>query len=625
MMGITKKHTDFIFFIFNITLFYYVFSYALNYDRTYDDFMLTNKFFKSPGDAKLYSSFLYADFHFYPIYFLSHELDKFITYTLSVLIKPFQITFIQKNTNFLLHIFNSYLLYELLKILFNPKNTFEKILLNLSSLIFLFHPISSQIVFNTTTRNESLALFFSLLTFIYCFKFDENNKPIYIFFIITLFFFALCSKLISVTFIAIIPLAIFLFRGQKEFKTRKFKSISIILICLVTTFLIFYYIRSNFILEYNLKFYADIKDLIVNFLTGFKFYLRGLLFPIEHIYVYADNYSQTNINLIFFISFITFLISIFFLIKKKDPFLFFVFVWLSATLILPLLFNLIESGFPLISKLAERYQYFSIPSISIFFAWMLLKSLDNKYLKKIVIFGSILICILFLMIKIDRSKVYENNTVFFYKAYENSPQNYHPYFFSVPLKDAILENNKPKYLFNLYQLFNLYPKEPEYIIQFLKHFSYIENKEGYEYFLKYYKNETTYTPELKFQLAEYFFNEEMYVAAEGVIEEIFIDFDLLLKKFKDENVMITVIKPEIDDVYFLKGLILKKQNKLEDSLGSFMMATLHNPLHATALYNSSIILKELGQYELATQHFNDAIKLNPYLRETVNNVFQENN
>ena len=51
-----------------------------------------------------------------------------------------------------------------------------------------------------------------------------------------------------------------------------------------------------------------------------------------------------------------------------------------------------------------------------------------------------------------------------------------------------------------------------------------------------------------------------------------------------------------------------------------MMANLHNPLHATALYNSSIILKELGQFELAKRHFEDAITLNPFLRETVNNM-----
>ena len=47
-------------------------------------------------------------------------------------------------------------------------------------------------------------------------------------------------------------------------------------------------------------------------------------------------------------------------------FLLFCYFWLSATLSLPILFNLIETGFPLISKLTERYQYSSIPTLSIF-------------------------------------------------------------------------------------------------------------------------------------------------------------------------------------------------------------------------------------------------------------------
>ena len=54
--------------------------------------------------------------------------------------------------------------------------------------------------------------------------------------------------------------------------------------------------------------------------------------------------------------------------------------WLSATLSLPILFNLIETGFPLISKLTERYQYSSIPTLSILFAWFLLRLINKKYL-----------------------------------------------------------------------------------------------------------------------------------------------------------------------------------------------------------------------------------------------------
>ena len=81
-----------------------------------------------------------------------------------------------------------------------------------------------------------------------------------------------------------------------------------------------------------------------------------------------------------------------------------------------------------------------------------------------------------------------------------------------------------------------------------------------------------------------------------------------------------ITSPPLDDVYFLLALVQKNQNKTEEALGNFMMATLHNPLHATALYNSSVLLKELGQHELAKKHFQEAMELNPFLRETIKNI-----
>ena len=166
---------DIVFFLSNIIIFYIIFGFALDYGRTYDDFQLVKQFFNSPGDAKLISTFFYAKFHFYPIYFLSHELDNFLTYAYSFFFNDILNVKIAKNTNFLLHIFNSYLIFVILKILFTPKNLKEKFILYISSLVFLFHPINSQIIFNITTRNESLALFFALLTFIYSFKLFEKK------------------------------------------------------------------------------------------------------------------------------------------------------------------------------------------------------------------------------------------------------------------------------------------------------------------------------------------------------------------------------------------------------------------------------------------------------------------
>lgn len=612
--------SDIAYFLIIFIFFYSIFGYALDYQSTYDDFLLLNQFLTSPGDAKLYSSYFYAEFHFYPIYFLSHELDKLITFIYSTFIDRIEFTYVQKSTNFILHIFNAFLVFIILKIYFSPKNIIEKLLLFFSSLIFLFHPISSQVVFNVTTRNESLSLFFSLLTLIFSFRFFENKKIINSIFVFFLYFFALSSKLSAVTFIAIIPCSILLIKYENIFNYKNIAKILPLTLILISTFIFFYFIRDNFVNDYLLSFYNDFFNISKNIVNGLKFYLRGLFFPIEHIYIYADNYNQNYQYLILFIFILITLISISIFFKKKDPYPLIIIIWLSSTLSMPIFFNLIESGFPLISKLAERYQYSSIPALSILSAWILFKFKNKKFLKYVSTGLVTLIIIFFAFIKIDRSLVYENNRVFFYKAHENSPSNYHEYFFTVPLQDAVVERNPSKYLFNLYQLYNLYPNDINFFIEFMSYYKINENDIGYQYFFKKFQDLADRNLRIKYRLAEHLYRTGDYELSEKTIISIFKDIDVLIEKYSKKNKKIVLTNPEIDDIYFLNGLVLYKLNKSEDSLGNFMLATLHNPMHATALFNSSLILKELGQLELAKRHYEDALKINPFLRETVNNM-----
>ena len=308
---------DIIFFLSNFLFFYLIFWHALGYGRTFDDGALAEQFSNAPGDGKLLATFFYAEFHFYPIYFISHELDNFITFFYNFFVGEIANIQVAKNTNYILHILNAYLIFIILKILFNPKNIFEKTILYFSSLIFLIHPIGSQIIFNVTTRNESLSLFFSLLTFIYSFKLFEKKNFINFFYVITLYFFALCSKLSAVTFLGIIPLVILLINSKYNELQKNLKKIFPIFLSLLIVFLTFYYVRSNFVNDYIINYYTNAHQLITEFLIAIKFYLRGLVFPIEHIYVYADNYSGNYSLIIFLIfTFIT-ILSIFIYFRNR--------------------------------------------------------------------------------------------------------------------------------------------------------------------------------------------------------------------------------------------------------------------------------------------------------------------
>ena len=621
-----NKIFEYVIYCISFSLFLFFFGHTLDYGRTYDDFALVDRFTKSPGDAKLISSFFYAKFHFYPVYFLTHELDNFFTFLLNFNGIEILNSKIAKFTNIFLHVTNSFLVYLLIKKIFKIEhNLRSNIFIFLSSLIFLFHPITSQIIFNITTRNESLALFFGLLTFIYCISNVQNKRIINYFFISLLFFLSLCSKLMTIYLAGLIPLTIFLLNFHQMNLRENFKKNFDIFILLCVTFIVYYYLRTVFTEKNSLSFYGNFADLLFYFLTSLKFYLIGLFFPYEHIYVYATNYDL-GLSIIVFILFLIYTILAFYLFfKKKDPILIISVFWIIASLTLPVMFGMIEKGFPLISNLAERYQYSSVVSISLLLAWVFSKFFNHLYKKTLILSFYFLVLISSIFVLSDRSKVYTNNTVFMTLTDENSPKNVFRYSFGVEMRDAILKNDMTTYRFNLYQMYQLDTSFDEAILEFLRYYIYEKNEKGIEFFEKEFEKNFKDSPPARFKLARFYTLYEDYNKAEDQIKKIFEKYEEIRTQLDTPSRRVTFLDPPIDDLYFELGKISFYREDYEKALENFKTANVINPLHATALYNAAITLKKLGLDEEATKLFKDAIKMNPFLRETTSNLIAETN
>ena len=621
-----NKIFEYVIYCISFSLFLIFFGHTLDFGRTYDDFALVDRFTKSPGDAKLISSFFYAKFHFYPVYFLTHELDNFFTFLLNFNGIEILNSKIAKFTNIFLHVTNSFLIYLLIKKIFKIEhNLRSNIFIFLSSLIFLFHPITSQIIFNITTRNESLALFFGLLTFIYCISNVQNRRIINYFFISLLFFLSLCSKLMTIYLAGLIPLTIFLLNFHQMNLRENFKKNFDIFILLCVTFIVYYYLRTVFTEKNSLSFYGNFDDLLFYFLTSLKFYLIGLFFPYEHIYVYATNYDL-GLSIIVFILFLIYTILAFYLFfKKKDPILIISVFWIIASLTLPVMFGMIEKGFPLISNLAERYQYSSVVSVSLLLAWIFNKFFNHLYKKTLILsfYGLIILSSVFVLY--DRSKVYINNTVFMTLTDENSPKNVFRYSFGVEMRDAILKNDMTTYRFNLYQMYQLDTSFDEAILEFLRYYMYEKNEKGTEFFEKEFEKNFKDSPPARFKLARFYTLHEDYNKAEDQIKKIFEKYEEIRTQLDTPSRRVTFLDPPIDDLYFELGKISFYREDYEKALENFKTANVINPLHATALYNAAITLKKLGLDEEATKLYKDAIKMNPFLRETTSNLIAETN
>jgi len=118
--------------------------------------------------------------------------------------------------NILWYIVLGLVLYRFLNVLVvNEKpNQTNVMLVLLSCLIFMAHPVHTEVVANIKGRDEIMALLGSLLAAYLVFKEPKKNKALSSILIGLVFFLALMSKENAITFLAVVPLGLYLFRND---------------------------------------------------------------------------------------------------------------------------------------------------------------------------------------------------------------------------------------------------------------------------------------------------------------------------------------------------------------------------------------------------------------------------
>jgi len=85
----------------------------------------------------------------------------------------------------------------------------------IAALLFVLHPLHTEVVANIKSRDEIMALLFALLSLNALLKYANNKKWYYLLLAPLLFFMALMSKENALTFLAVIPLSLFVFTDAK--------------------------------------------------------------------------------------------------------------------------------------------------------------------------------------------------------------------------------------------------------------------------------------------------------------------------------------------------------------------------------------------------------------------------
>jgi hypothetical protein len=294
--------------------------------------------------------------------------------------------------NVVLYALTGMLLYLVVLQFFHNKSTSEGYFIALATaMLFLAHPIHTEAVANIKGRDEIMALLGSLGALYFAMKYALKGNFVQLIFAGICFFLGILSKENTITFLAVIPLAIFTFTKTEASKIGISTSV---LVAFAAAFLI---IRSSILGDAaNLTANANMELMnnpylkwtgsqYVDFSSGEKFgtifytlgkYLVLLIFPhpLTHDYyppqipmmTFAD--GQVIFTLLIYIG-----AGIYALMRlpKKDPIAFGI-IYFIATL--SVVSNLV---FPIGTNMGERFMF--MPSVGVcLIAAVLLHKLTNK-------------------------------------------------------------------------------------------------------------------------------------------------------------------------------------------------------------------------------------------------------
>ncbi len=291
----------------------------------------------------------------------------------------------------------------------------------ITTLLFIAHPIHTEVVANIKGRDEIMALLFSLLALYFTIKYYEHNKSINLIYSFISLFFALMSKENSITFVLIIPLTIYFFTDKKVKKIL----VSVIPLIIASVFflLIRYLVIGNSLtkapteLMNNPFLHASFAEKYATISYTLGLYIKLLIFPHPLTFDYYPKQipiiNWYNIKAIIpFVFYIFILIYSFLKIKSKN-------IVSYSILYFLITFSIVSNiVFSVGTFMNERFMF--MPSIAFclltayFLFYLLPKYFSNKKLyAKFSPLLLIVILSLYSFKTIDRNKAWKNDFTLF--------------------------------------------------------------------------------------------------------------------------------------------------------------------------------------------------------------------
>lgn len=456
----------------------------------------------------------------------------------------------------------------------------------IASLLFVAHPIHSEVVANIKSLDEILGFLFFVVALNFLHRYLTENKPWYLIAACSGYFLALLSKESSITFLMVFPLFIYFFTDSDTTKNIK-TSLSFLIPAIL-----FLVIRHSILKDNNagLPSVADNSLMAAannigvqkaTAITIMGMYLKLLVFP--HPLVFDYSYNQIPLVTVtdwkFLLSFAVYLavtIYAFSTFKKKDTLSFAVFYFFITASVSSNMLMLIGTN------MAERLMY--APSFGFCFAIAVLldKFINtdatktavsnlNSYFsdRKILTFTIGAIVLLFAGKTISYATAWHDNISLYESGIVSAPNSTRTHFY---LGNAIC---KPEY----YEKFPK-PEQAKILARGIDELK--KSAQIYPQFSEPWAQlGVAYAKKKDLDSAMYFYNKALDVAP-----------------------YIATIHNNVGTVYFETG-------KYNEAIAAFGKATQLDPNYSEAWCNLGSAYGTLGQLDLAIQNFLQAVQTDP--------------
>ncbi|MBI2280769.1 MAG: DUF1736 domain-containing protein [Bacteroidetes bacterium] len=274
--------------------------------------------------------------------------------------------------NVLLYAFTCIILFNLLKVIFK---SYHLLLPLLVTLIFLVHPIHTEVVDNIKSRDELFMMIGIILALFWQVKYTETNHYKYIFYAGLAILFAALSKRNAMAIYGLAPIVLYFIKAD-------YKKIGIVLLSLIAISVMVVLMKKGLLtgkstrnlmfFENPLYYQGTWLDRVTVGLYCSWFYLEMLIFPVKMSFYYGYNQIpmatfgnwQVWLALLFFIP-----LGIFGLMKfiKRDVLGLGIIIWFGVML------GVINVFFPIVGIVADRFSYIFSLGFCIVVVWILLK------------------------------------------------------------------------------------------------------------------------------------------------------------------------------------------------------------------------------------------------------------